>query len=326
MSSIRNRRWGSPPRVRGTPDGGARGGAAVGLTPAGAGNTVVIQQRHLLGGLTPAGAGNTPPRSCTARRCRAHPRGCGEHSATRRPITAFHGSPPRVRGTLASRTSAWRRLRLTPAGAGNTRTWAAALQSFWAHPRGCGEHGIASDDTTLARGSPPRVRGTRHVTRPGGARRGLTPAGAGNTARAGWSARPGRAHPRGCGEHRAVWAAGVGIMGSPPRVRGTPGDVSCRGVYPGLTPAGAGNTRTVQAAGEHRAAHPRGCGEHDWSDTRWIGIKGSPPRVRGTRDGRLHAAAQQRLTPAGAGNTACLWWRSSWPWAHPRGCGEHGAV
>ena len=50
---------------------------------------------------------------------------------------------------------------------------------------------------------------------------GLIPAGAGNMVKAGYAARAGRAHPRGCGEHEAVALYRAGEKGSSPRVRGT---------------------------------------------------------------------------------------------------------
>ena len=153
---------GSPPRVRGTPLPGAHAPGDVGLTPAGAGNTW-----------------RRPPRSPSPR---AHPRGCGEHRCD-------DGGDALEIG-------------LTPAGAGNTTSWTSRSLSRRAHPRGCGEHVEAAVALFEYRGSPPRVRGTLQEIRPRLGLQGLTPAGAGNTPMTASTAPPGRAHPRGCGEHR----------------------------------------------------------------------------------------------------------------------------
>ena len=81
VRSVRGARFrmGSSPRVRGTP-------------------CAADCLRWLLG-IIPACAGNTSPRQCLGSFHRDHPRVCGEHFSTLRPIVSMSGSSPRVRGT-----------------------------------------------------------------------------------------------------------------------------------------------------------------------------------------------------------------------------------
>ena len=213
---------GSPPRVRGTRGDGRCGWHDAGLTPAGAGNTW---------------CGLDWKTDSTA-----HPRGCGEHSYGDTPVSGYQGSPPRVRGTLDVVADRVVGLGLTPAGAGNTEGRASSTKLPKAHPRGCGEHIVATGIEEGQAGSPPRVRGTPLGARVSLLAGRLTPAGAGNTASAPTRLRPSRAHPRGCGEHIPSERHDGSLAGSPPRVRGTHAASGRMDAGWGLTPAGAGNT------------------------------------------------------------------------------------
>ena len=91
---------GSPPRVRGTPVQSYDGWAAEpGSPPRVRGTHVRSRRRQPAAGLTPAGAGNTVIGSTRPAICWAHPRGCGEHCWGRSGMSGQSGSPPRVRGT-----------------------------------------------------------------------------------------------------------------------------------------------------------------------------------------------------------------------------------
>ena len=192
---------------------------------------------------------------------------------------------------------------LTPAGAGNTPLRSSCRASTWAHPRGCGEHIDLRQHPRLPPGSPPRVRGTPSVARPDPGSSGLTPAGAGNTAVSASPPRATVAHPRGCGEHHDPQYGWRSVEGSPPRVRGTRPGRRGPGLAMGLTPAGAGNTRTARQRRPARWAHPRG--------------------VRGTLPYDPPHTVLAGLTPAGAGNTELPRGTCATCRAHPRGCGEH---
>ena len=100
-STYPRRREGSPPQVRGKLPGYARESPPQGITPAGAGKTVV--KFH----------------DCLSER--DHPRRCGENPILSGTRTFRSGSPPQVRGKPAFKTCPHWQSRITPAGAGKTR-------------------------------------------------------------------------------------------------------------------------------------------------------------------------------------------------------------
>ncbi len=149
------------------------------------------------------------------------------------------------------------------------------------------------------------MRGTPailHVCLQGGR---ITPAHAGNTAHVGGGNTADRDHPRACGEHPPHPGAMRWRRGSPPRMRGTLGSAACWPFAFWITPAHAGNTMLFLAALMRTKDHPRACGEHF---PRWIcahTLRGSPPRMRGTRRQAIDWLVDGRITPAHAGNTRC---------------------
>ena len=134
---------------------------------------------------------------------------------------------------------------------------------------------------------------------------------------------PGRAHPRGCGEHAASRRAASLTGGSSPRVRGTSFVPKFNPGAGGLIPAGAGNILTIQLIPSKWRAHPRGCGEHAPATDSEAAGEGSSPRVRGTFRGFSFLCHGNGLIPAGAGNIQRSYQGGSQNRAHPRGCGEH---
>ena len=76
-------------------------------------------------GLTPAGAGSTGTSSDPAPCNGAYPRRCGEHPDTEGKPNNILGLPPQVRGARRDRRQRNAVHRLTPAGAGSTRSAAA---------------------------------------------------------------------------------------------------------------------------------------------------------------------------------------------------------
>ena len=187
---------------------------------------------------------------------------CGEHHMVSSSFSSRSGSSPRVRGTLALSRNAVPSPGIIPACAGNT---VAAV-------RGVCELG----------GSSPRVRGTRSGRRLPVHRRGIIPACAGNTRPSASRAESVRDHPRVCGEHSSDLMADCSMLGSSPRVRGTP-KLENSGIFRvGIIPACAGNTRAQYTDMRMHGDHPRVCGEHDATDFQRTKAQGSSPRVRGT--------------------------------------------
>ena len=148
-----------------------------------------------------------------------------------------------MRGTHAGRRPDRLECGIIPAHAGNTDRMARANAVRRDHPRACGEHLSDSLITPSESGSSPRMRGTllvclfllflmgssprmRGTLLPRDYPRGcfgIIPAHAGNTLPAATSEEMSRDHPRACGEHFCLFFLFLGVSGSSPRMRGTPG-------------------------------------------------------------------------------------------------------
>ena len=172
-----------------------------------------------------------------------------------------------------------------------------------AHPRVCGEHGVARRKSDTASGSSPRVRGTCWDWKATKDERGLIPACAGNMYTWRLSSAIMRAHPRVCGEHR--------------RPVPLPAPASR------LIPACAGNIPPTALVFGPPTAHPRVCGEHSEIEPQIVAKYGSSPRVRGTLINALDKRDASRLIPACAGNMLPAGPELPAKPAHPRVCGEH---
>ena len=113
------------------------------------------------------------------------------------------------------------------------------------------------------------------------------------------------------------------MVGSSPRLRGTPVVLVETGHVDGIIPALAGNTGTGGSSQTKTADHPRACGEHSVDAALIFCVMGSSPRLRGTQAFQRRTSKIDGIIPALAGNTAV---RSTPPWTnwdHPRACGEH---
>ena len=195
-------------------------------------------------GITPAYAGKSQSGLPFQRRCRDHPRVCGEKAVKPLLLYLVLGSPPRMRGKVVKCYIANCNQRITPAYAGKRKA--------------DGRKGHTQS------GSPPRMRGKGpkgliFIPQPR-----ITPAYAGKSDLL-WSRQTARGdHPRVCGEkpglqadHRAAW-------GSPPRMRGKVRALLCSSPSPGITPAYAGKRRCTSACTLSYWDHPRVCGEKCW--------------------------------------------------------------
>ena len=126
-----------------------------------------------------------------------------------------------------------------------------------------------------------------------------------------------------CGENMTYQAQGSILVGSPPRVRGKPCHSTTPSPHTRITPACAGKTPRLGAAGVLQKDHPRVCGENKTFCPRLSSPRGSPPRVRGKRARRALDAALHRITPACAGKTRSQPRGSRRCQDHPRVCGEN---
>ena len=172
-------------------------------------------------GIIPAYAGNTVTGKFVCALCRDHPRICGEHDNTRERTWSYQGSSPHMRGTCNFNKEYLGDDGIIPAYAGNT----CSLFSFRCvardHPRICGEHTGKVADGNQGKGSSPHMRGTPRLKPSFPTIIGIIPAYAGNTIRSASNHPAERDHPRICGEHVLVSAAGMPYTGSSPHMRGT---------------------------------------------------------------------------------------------------------
>ena len=155
--------------------------SAAGSSPRMRGTPVLVFVHADFVRIIPADAGNTSRWYILTRVVWDHPRGCGEHKLAPESRAACAGSSPRMRGTLSSGSSWVCTDRIIPADAGNTSAGGFIERNSQDHPRGCGEHMMASRNTLPFRGSSPRMRGTL-PTAPGlNGKVRIIPADAGNT-------------------------------------------------------------------------------------------------------------------------------------------------
>ena len=119
MNIRKDKRMGSPPRMRGK----------------------AMFRRSFSGssGITPAYAGKSCFMCFALSRLRDHPRVCGEKFCHLCRLCPHRGSPPRMRGKVIpvflSVISSW----ITPAYAGKSHHPALSRHRIWDHPRVCGE-------------------------------------------------------------------------------------------------------------------------------------------------------------------------------------------
>ena len=151
--------------------------------------------------------------------------------------------------------------RITPACAGKSHLQKYPQFPVRDHPRVCGEKARTQRPTTLAQGSPPRMRGKVTCTGSHANALGITPAYAGKSwvyscfVFGGWD------HPRVCGEKRLRILPLRSAVGSPPRMRGKGQTLENLVLPAGITPAYAGKSFLWGGAVAAHQDHPRVCGE-----------------------------------------------------------------
>ena len=150
--------------------------------------------------VSPAYAGKSPARFSSPRRCRDHPRVCGEKTFLEPKGQTRLGSPPRVRGKGCNLARGVRPDRITPAYAGKSAQLEGASPLAQDHPRVCGEKESVNDGTAIRAGSPPRMRGKARSCQANTSVTRITPAYAGKS--------------------RRVREPDTQTAGSPPRMRG----------------------------------------------------------------------------------------------------------
>ena len=161
MQPRKDKRMGSPPRVRGK-----------------AQESFLILCHH---GITPACAGKRTVTTKEAFQKQDHPRVCGEKKLCPCRRSRRIGSPPRVRGKVLRSMFLQASSGITPACAGKSNALDVGERVNEDHPRVCGEKGSSGTFPGFGWGSPPRVRGKVITYQLTPERSGITPACAGKS-------------------------------------------------------------------------------------------------------------------------------------------------
>ena len=149
-----------------------------------------------------------------------HPRLCGEKSLISIMSLPRTGSPPPMRGKVASIESYKLVDGITPAYAGKRRQRMGFRQRTGDHPRLCGEKDRDRTHDSFCLGSPPPMRGKVHKKEATYLYIRITPAYAGKSFIAPWGWAGDWDHPRLCGEKSSYLPSMTFSKGSPPPMRG----------------------------------------------------------------------------------------------------------
>jgi len=129
-------------------------------------------------------------------------------------------------------------------------------------------------------------------------------------------------HPRACGERCNAMPRTPKPTGSSPRLRGTRSGDDGRLHQDRFIPAPAGNALRSAIVSMGGPVHPRACGERCSMRSRDSSVRGSSPRLRGTRRPGRCRFALRRFIPAPAGNAGEVVATEVTAQVHPRACGE----
>ena len=193
-------------------------------------------------GIIPARAGSSRPIRTSGCAIWGHPRVCGEQSRFRSSAPLRSGSSPRVRGAGRHYPQADQPQGIIPACAGSRSASRPRPSTAGDHPRVCGEQPTSNVVSVQSVGSSPRVRGAAVGAVLVERALGIIPACAGSRRGSRACGRPGRDHPRVCGEQEWVAAGGTERQGSSPRVRGAASATGVRVLRHGIIPACAGSS------------------------------------------------------------------------------------
>ena len=213
-------------------------------------------------GIIPAHAGLTLSPGNQFEIRRDHPRACGAHPTLSGEDWLVPGSSPRMRGSHGYETNSFHVPGIIPAHAGLTRYHVSSGQYRGDHPRACGAHLHRTKQICTLWGSSPRMRGSRGAGDEEETLQGIIPAHAGLTLLQQVKLFVARDHPRACGAHGVIMRKVIILLGSSPRMRGSPGRRIAMTDYEGIIPAHAGLTPIWRRSDRKRRDHPRACGAH----------------------------------------------------------------
>ena len=249
-----------------------------------------------------------------------HARGTHQQIRFQPPRSTVH---PRMRGERVR--CFWKmacKKRFIPACAGNAGQRAAPFSDRSVHPRMRGERSGFGSRTPAGNGSSPHARGTPRKSSQVARVARFIPACAGNAFTGELVASAHTVHPRMRGERVVALTRGVYGVGSSPHARGTPDAHDAETVQRRFIPACAGNARHSPSGSSCQSVHPRMRGERMWRRSDTVGVRGSSPHARGTRQLLPGHLIEVRFIPACAGNAQYRHRIALHETVHPRMRGE----
>ena len=211
-----------------------------------------------------------------------HPHACGEHYQDIGRCVEHGGSSPRLWGTPVLAHRVHLLIRFIPTLVGNTTPDSGPILPSSVHPHACGEHNYYNVSLLLDCGSSPRLWGT--LSRYWSLCRAwrFIPTLVGNTGSG--TPRPpvNTVHPHACGEHYTRFRAYIALIGSSPRLWGTPMPAPYDSEPERFIPTLVGNTSSSRLNKFGQAVHPHACGEHLPIRMSTLIARGSSPRLWGT--------------------------------------------
>ena len=167
------------------------------------------------------------------------------------------------------------------------------------------------------RGKPPQIKAEFSMIR-------IIPAHAGQTPLPDPARQVRTDHPRACGANSVRLSKRRHATGSSPRMRGKRTMEFWTPFAGRIIPAHAGQTSVFSLSFLLVPDHPRACGANKDLTKKTLMLRGSSPRMRGKRSGRITKTRSRRIIPAHAGQTKM--WAEIEPAKpdHPRACGANG--
>ena len=166
-----------------------------------------------------------------------------------------------MRGKVKSEKMDLVQFRITPAYAGKRMAQLRRFKKLQDHPRLCGEKNQIIAVCGIVVGSPPPMRGKVEHLKEHYWYSGITPAYAGKSRCVAAACVFREDHPRLCGEKIFLCFVIMGLIGSPPPMRGKAKKNAYTPIYSGITPAYAGKSQTTNLTRSTLRDHPRLCGE-----------------------------------------------------------------
>ena len=249
-----------------------------------------------------------------------HARGTHQQIRVQPPRSTVH---PRMRGERVR--CFWKmacKKRFIPACAGNAAAGKSCCADRSVHPRMRGERPLSEQQLTDDTGSSPHARGTLDNAQLHFLTARFIPACAGNAPVSAAARLPATVHPRMRGERRGKAVRSHGWPGSSPHARGTLLPVSWWQAPIRFIPACAGNARHSPSGSSCQSVHPRMRGERMWRRSDTVGVRGSSPHARGTRQLLPGHLIEVRFIPACAGNAQYRHRIALHETVHPRMRGE----